>query len=474
MDYAQSLQYLYSFVDWERGIGYGTHAPPRFTLERIAALLRGLGDPHRRFPSVHVAGSKGKGSTAALIESILRAAGLRTGLYTQPHLHTFRERVRIDNTPVSEETFTRLVERVATAAAALEREQPALGKPTTYELATALGFLCFAEAEVDVAVVEVGLGGRLDATNVLTPQVAVITSISLEHTAILGNTLAAIAREKAGIVKDGGVLVHAPGPAAVTEVFQTVCAARRARIIEVDASRCVAVSAPALPPWEYPAQMCKITALGTERTVRLPLRGPHQRLNCGVALAVVEELAAQGVPLSIEAVCAGIEAARWPGRFEQLSAWPPVVADGAHTPDAMRRLRETLAAHYPGRGVHCILGLNRDKDAVSVLEALLPAVKGLIAVKSRHPRAQDPRGIAAAAGGLEIAAERAPVRVAQDVRQAIALGLNEMEPTDVLCATGSLFVAAEAREAFGLAGAVDPPLDPSHESAASGGKGTDA
>lgn len=459
MEYAQALQYLYSFADWERGIGYGADAPPRFTLERIEVLLRSLGDPHRRFASVHVAGSKGKGSTAALIESMLRAAGLRTGLYTQPHLHTFRERVRIDNAPVSPEVFSRLVERVASAAETLVAEHPALGKPTTYELATALGFLHFAEAAVDVAVVEVGLGGRLDATNVLTPRVSVITTISLEHTAILGSTLEAIAREKAGIVKDGGVLVHAPGPAEVTAVFQSVCDERRARINAVNERVCAPVAAPALSAWEYPAQVCKISALGEEREVRLPLRGPHQRLNLSVALAVVEELAAQGAPLDIKAVCAGIEAVRWPGRFEQLSAWPPVIADGAHTPDAMRRLRETLAAHYPGRGVHCILGLNRDKDVGRVLDALLPAVEGLIAVGSRHPRAQDPGVIAAAALDSPHAAGRVPVRVAHSVKQAVLLGLNDMEPTDVLCATGSLFVAAEAREAFGLAAAVDPPLE---------------
>ena len=228
MDYAGSLRYLYSFVDWERGIGYGVDAPPRFTLARINGLLQALGNPHHSFASVHIAGSKGKGSAAAIIESILRANGLRTGLYTQPHLHTFRERVRIDNAPISCETFTDLVARVANAAEDLQRTRPELGSPTTYELATALGFLCFAEAAVDMAVVEVGLGGRLDATNVLKPRVSAITSISMEHTAILGNTLVAIAHEKAGIVKDDGVLVHAPNPGAVLAVFREVCAARRA------------------------------------------------------------------------------------------------------------------------------------------------------------------------------------------------------------------------------------------------------
>ena len=242
MDYAGALQYLYSFVDWERGIGFGVGAPPRFTLDRIGALLRILENPHLRFSSVHIAGSKGKGSTAAIIESILRTAGSRTGLYTQPHLHTFRERVRIDNVPVEPEAFARLVERVAVAVESLNAAQPNLGKPTTYELATALGFLCFAEADVDVAVVEVGLGGRLDATNVLTPLVSVVTSISLEHTAILGDTLAAVAREKAGIIKEGGVLVHAPNPAAVESVFQEVCAERRARLIAAEVNRCELVA----------------------------------------------------------------------------------------------------------------------------------------------------------------------------------------------------------------------------------------
>ena len=511
MDYAGALQYLYSFVDWERGIGFGVGAPPRFTLDRIGALLRILENPHLRFSSVHIAGSKGKGSTAAIVESILRTAGSRTGLYTQPHLHTFRERVRIDNVPVEPEAFARLVERVAVAVESLNAAQPNLGKPTTYELATALGFLCFAEADVDVAVVEVGLGGRLDATNVLTPLVSVVTSISLEHTAILGDTLAAVAREKAGIIKEGGVLVHAPNPAAVESVFQEVCAERRARLIAAEVNRCELVadtmtddsSAPVCsyvrpepvagpsvhgstgsprtdhseetdhsegtghsegtehseecevqstpgnalqsPPWIQPVQVCKIKTLGEVATVRFPLRGRHQRLNLSVVLAVIDELAAQGLPLSIESVREGIEAVRWPGRFEQLSAWPLVIADGAHTQDAMACLRETLVEHYPGRRVLCILGTNKDKDIGLLLDDLLPAIDMLIVAKSRHPRALDPREVTKAVRG------RVPVIQAQSVEQAVSFGLDAMGADDVLCATGSLFVAAEAREAFGLA-----------------------
>ena len=513
MDYAGALQYLYSFVDWERGIGFGVGAPPRFTLDRIGALLRILGNPHLRFSSVHIAGSKGKGSTAAIIESILRTAGSRTGLYTQPHLHTFRERVRIDNVPVEPEVFARLVERVAVAVESLNAAQPSLGKPTTYELATALGFLCFAEADVDVAVVEVGLGGRLDATNVLTPLVSVVTSISLEHTAILGDTLAAVAREKAGIIKEGGVLVHAPNPAAVESVFQEVCAEHRARLIAPETNRCEPVadtltddsSAPVCsyvrpepvagpsvhgstgsprtdhseetdhsegtghseecevqstygnalqsPPWIQPAQVCRVRTLGEVATVRLPLRGRHQRLNLSVVLAVIDELAAQGVPLSIKSVCEGIEAVRWPGRFEQLSAWPLVIADGAHTPDAVACLRETLVEHYPGRRVLCILGTNKDKDIGLLLDDLLPAIDMLIVAKSRHPRALDTREVTKAVRG------RVPVIQVQSVEQAVSIGLDAMGADDVLCATGSLFVAAEAREAFGLADHIDPPLN---------------
>ncbi len=520
MGYAEALRYLYSFIDWERGIGYGADSPPRFTLDRISALLRILDNPHQRFASVHIAGSKGKGSTAAILESVLRAAGLRTGLYTQPHLHTFRERVRIDNRSIGPEMFARVVERIAGAVETFGSLHSNLGKPTTYELATALGFLCFAEAAVDVAVIEVGLGGRLDATNVITPRVSVITSISLEHTAILGDTLTAIAREKAGIVKDGGVLVHAPNSAEVQRVFRETCKDRSARIIAADESRCEAISVTApcgdaagacsgdpsridtrlcidygsgsdlvegpsvhgskgtwraasprtdlptsrdnstapnaaqVPPeWEFPAQVCAITALEEQREVRFPLQGRHQRVNLSVALAVVDELAAQGMPLAVDAVCAGIEAVRWPGRFEQLSARPLVIADGAHTPDSMACLRETLEEHYSGRSIHCILGMNQDKDVDLLLEAILPAINNLIVCRSRHPRAQEPQAIAAAVAG------RAPTVLAESVGQAIAMGMAAMSSEDVLCVTGSLFVVAEAREAFGLAEELDPPLD---------------
>ena len=290
------------------------------------------------------------------------------------------------------------------------------------------------------------------------PQVSVITSISLEHTAILGDTLSAIAKEKAGIVKQDGVLVHAPNPAEVIGVFKEVCAKRGARIIAADESRCEAITmtgscddatgtcagvrphtaygadselvegpsvhgstssprtdclgartdclgartdclgartdclgartdylgdseetafpaaAQALPAWGFPAQVCAVTTLGERREVRFPLRGRHQRLNLSVALAVVDELAAQGMPLSVDATCTGIEAVRWPGRFEQLSARPLVIADGAHTPDAMACLRETLTEHYPGRSIHCVLGTNQDKNSGQLLDALLPVI----------------------------------------------------------------------------------------------------
>ncbi len=501
MGYAEALRYLYSFIDWERGIGYGVDSPPRFTLDRISALLRALDNPHQRFASVHIAGSKGKGSTAAILESVLRAAGLRTGLYTQPHLHTFRERVRIDNRPVGPETFARLVERIAGAVETLASLHPSLGKPTTYELATALGFLCFAEEEVDLAVVEVGLGGRLDATNVITPLVSVITSISLEHTAILGNSLTAIAKEKAGIVKQDGVLVQAPNPADVLDVFSEICKLRGARIIAADDSLCAAITMPdphentagifssgnstsmegksvhtstGSPPtgcedsrerstvakptgepisFAVPVQHCRAAIQGEQRQVRFPLLGRHQRVNLSVALAVVDELAARGMPLAVDAVCAGVEAVRWPGRFEQLSTRPLVVADGAHTPDSIACLRETLAEHYSGRSVHCILGMNQDKDADLLLEAILPAIDNLIVCRSRHPRAQEPQRIAAAVAG------RAPTALAESVSQAIEMGMAAMGSEDVLCVTGSLFVVAEAREAFGLAEELDPPID---------------
>jgi dihydrofolate synthase/folylpolyglutamate synthase len=501
MDYAAALQYLYSFIDWERGIGYGKGAPARFTLGRIEALLRLLDDPHRQFPSVHIAGSKGKGSTAAILESVLRAAGYRTGLYTQPHLHTFRERMRVDNIPVDEGTFARLVERVGEAAAKLDQQGLHLGSPTTYELATALGFLCFKEAEVGIAVVEVGLGGRLDATNVLSPLLSVITSISLEHAAILGNTLEAVAQEKAGIIKDCGTLVHAPNPAAVEQVFQKVCLSRHARIVPADLDRCRMLTAAVEPgvdpgsdspvrarlpdsdsvgeptgsPWTedieeakrvsaqdtgsvtasegIPIQALEISVLGQRRSVRFPLLGSHQRLNLGVALTALDELAAQGLKLELDAIAVGIETVGWPGRFEQLSAHPLVIADGAHTPEAMVHLRETIAEYYPGRRVRCILGVSRDKDAGTLLDALLPGIDGLIVTRSRHPRAQDPQTVA------DLVAGRAPVRVAQSVAHAISQGQDVMKSNEILCATGSLFVAAEAREYFGLAECVDPSLD---------------
>ncbi len=454
MDYAAALRYLYAHADLERGIGYAPGAPPRFTLDRIAALLQHLGNPHQAFASVHIAGSKGKGSTAAMLEAIVRAAGLRTGLYTQPHLHTFRERVCLDGQPLTPEQFVRYTEAVRRAATAMAKATLELGEPTTFELATALGFLAFAEAGVDMAVVEVGLGGRLDATNVLSPRVAVITTIALEHTAILGDTLPAIAREKAGIVKPGGVLVHAPGPPDVVAVFAEVCRARGAVIQVGDPARCLPVSpSPPCSPENW-GQSCRLRLPSGEAVVRLPLLGAHQRLNCSVVLSVVDELVRQGVALPAEAVVKGLSHVRWPGRLELLAASPLVIADGAHTPDAVRVALAALAEHFPGRQLHLVFGTSADKDLPAMVQALLPHAASLTVTRSRHPRASRTERI------LATLPMPYPVAVRADptVHQALLLALARAAPEDIICATGSLFVAAEAREAFGLAGAEDPPV----------------
>ena len=408
------LAWLYSLADQERGVGWNPRASvdEQWKLGRTRALLDLAGAPDRRLRIALVAGTKGKGSTCAMLGSILGAAGVRCGLYTKPHLQSYRERIRVDGQAITPADFAGAVARMRRLVSALPAEA---GEPTTFEVTTALALDYFARRGCELAVVEVGLGGRLDATNATEPFVSVITSISYDHTAILGRTLGAIAAEKAGILR--------PGRRALLAVQRP--AARRAL-----ARACRAVGA-----------ACRVVGpLEAERD--LPLAGTHQRQNAALAIAAAECLAGADGPT----IARGLARLRWPGRFEVVPGPPPIVLDGAHNGASAAALAETLATFAAGRPVALVVGINRDKDARAVLRPLLALADEVWATQTRdNARALD----AATLGRLcrRLGAPGTAVHVEADLTAVLD---RAARPGAVVCVTGSLLLVGQARAALGL------------------------
>ncbi len=388
MRYAAAIEYLLSFADLERAGGIG-RAGDAFDLRRMRALLARLGQPERGRRTVHVAGSKGKGSTAIMTEAILRAHGLRTGLFTSPHLHSYCERVALDGAPIGEQAFADVVAELAPHATAMEAEGM---RPTTFELMTALAFVTFRAANLDAQVIEVGLGGRLDATNVLDEKdVCVIAPIGLEHTDILGDDLRTIAAEKAGIVRAGVPVVMALQPEPAAEAIRAACAGAGAPLHEV-AVECAAQRTKGGEQQEFRLR----TPLATY-ALELPLAGRHQMENAVVAVRAAELLAERaGFALDPAAVRRALAGVRIPGRLEAIGQRPRVLFDAAHTAESARRLAEALRDDLGVKRAVIVIGVSSDKDMAKLARALAPLASTVIATRSTHPRAADPSAIARA------------------------------------------------------------------------------
>jgi dihydrofolate synthase/folylpolyglutamate synthase len=437
LTYEAALGFLYSFVDYA-AIPSDRYSPAHFDLGRMERLMAALGQPQQRYAVVHVAGTKGKGSVAALCASALQAAGYRTGLYTSPHLLDFRERIQLDGGFISRADVAAGVERLQALAA----DHPGI---TTFEWTTALAFDHFARAGVQVAVIEVGLGGRLDATNIVRPQVTVITSISLDHVALLGNTLEAIAGEKGGIIKPGIPVVVAPQPPEARARLEQIAAERAAPLALVGRDwRCRvaarSLAGQALEVWP---------AAEPEARVRLevPLLGEHQAENTATAFAALRTLAGTGLPVPVEAAVAGFARVRWPGRFQVVGEAPPVVLDGAHNADSAQKLVAALADYFPARKARLVFGSSSDKDVAGMLEALLRPgmVTQVFATRANNPRALDAHEAAE-----RVRQYNTPVEPVPEVAQALASARAAAGPGEVVVVTGSLFVVAEAARALGV------------------------
>jgi dihydrofolate synthase / folylpolyglutamate synthase len=443
MDYREAIAYIIDRSGYDRGFVANPFDAETVGLRRTARLLAMLGNPQARYPTLHVAGSKGKGSTAAYLSAIQRAAGRHVGLYTTPHLHTFRERIQIDAAPIPETDFAALTGELAELNRELARERPEWGEATAFEVSTALAFLAFARAGVDVGVIEVGLGGRLDATNVIEPLVSVISSISFDHTNILGNSLAEIAAEKAGIIKPGRPVVSAPQEPEAADTLVRIASERGSPLYLGGRD------------WRVSGDSDRFDLTGplaAYQNLRAGLAGRHQAENAGLAVAAIQVLAAKAIETPEPAIRSGLVDVRWPGRFELVRKQPPVVVDGAHNVDSARRLAETLADRYPNARRTLVLGIARDKDIPGMLRELLPVAGHVIATASHSPRAADPGDIRDAAREIDPSLP-VTVETAASVAEALRRVLAAPDEQDVVCVTGSLYAVAEAREALGLASA---------------------
>ncbi|MFC1899339.1 bifunctional folylpolyglutamate synthase/dihydrofolate synthase [Chloroflexota bacterium] len=433
MDYQQALDFIYNLIDYER-----IHAPrnaANYDLRRMEELLKRLGNPHLKARTIHIAGSKGKGSVAAMVASALTASSYTTGLYTSPHLHVYNERIRIDDKLITNEELITHIEKLKPEVEAINREA-LYGHLTTFEVTTTLGFSYFAEKQVDFQVIEVGLGGRLDATNVVQPEVCVITSISRDHTRVLGNTLTEIATEKAGIIKNNSTVVASPHPAEVNLVIKEVCNARQAKLIQVGKD----VTWQGLA-FDSTHQSLQIKGRLANYELSIPLLGQHQMENSATAVAVLEVLKENGAHISTNSITRGLAQTSWPGRLQVLNRRPLVVADGAHNPDSASKLRKSLEHYFDFDQAILILGVSSDKDISEIISVLAPIFDDVIATHSIHPRAMPTSDVIAAFEKQGIAAI-----ATEDISIALPMALTMTGERSLICITGSLFVTAGAIE----------------------------
>ncbi|MCM8791055.1 MAG: bifunctional folylpolyglutamate synthase/dihydrofolate synthase [Candidatus Omnitrophica bacterium] len=439
MTYSEAVSYLNSLINYEKQNDYNYNTS--FKIKRMARLCALLGDPHRSINSIHVAGTKGKGSTSAMIHSILQNASFNTGLYTSPHLSSFRERIRVGGSLISENDIGRLAEKVKLASRKLD------DKITFFEACTAIAYLYFSEKRVDFAVYEVGLGGRLDATNIIEPLVCAITPISYEHTHILGSTLAAIAAEKAGIIKEGCPCVSAPQEDEALGVIERICREKNSKLILVGRD----IRAKSIES-KNDYEIFSIEGLsGDYDRLISPLIGSHQVVNAAVAIGVIEALRLRGITISADAVRRGIESTCWPGRMEIVGRSPLVIVDGAQNRASARALASAVKNIFKYRKMLLVLGVSKDKDVKGILSELLGIADEVILTKSKIVgRALEPSKIKDL-----IEPSSRDVTLTARVKDAIKEAYSRAGCDDLILVTGSLFVVGEAREALmGDAGCV--------------------
>ena len=450
MTYDSSVQQLYA-------LGHELASTPshKFDLAHVRELLSGLGNPERSFPSVLIAGTNGKGSTAATLASILRAGGYKTGLYSSPHLVTINERIRVNGEAISDVEFAEIHQRVELMAEHLLRQQKLPWHPSFFEMLTAMAFEYFASVAVDIAVLEVGMGGRLDATNVVDPLLSVIADVALDHQKYLGNTIGEIAREKAGIIRANGIVVTLPQHPEANDVIGNAILEKNAR--GVSATKYVPPVSPgafdylagrvtpALGRNRYP-----LSVMGEEIIVDSPLPGRHQYRNIALAITAAEELAAFGFGVTPQQIERGIRETHWPGRFQVVPPSPAtchheVVLDVAHNPAGAWALRAALSENFPDRPLTFVFGAMRDKAIEEMAEILFPIAEQVVVAHVNNPRAAAVDELMQA--GMRTGAQLYP---AKSVPEALEKALELTMPQGVIVVTGSIFLVGEAMSVMGL------------------------
>lgn len=437
MNYHQAEDYLNTFTNYEQIPGI-TYAPSDYSLRHLEELLDRMGNPQSAARTIHIAGTKGKGSVAAMIAQVLSTSGYKTGLYTSPHFHALRERINVDGHLISEAEFAAAMINIKPLVESA-RHDTTSRQLTYFEALTALAFAYFQNKKVDFQVLEVGLGGRLDATNVVAnPKVCIITSISLDHTQILGNSLEQIAGEKAGIIKPGCWVVLSPQPPEAASVITDICREKKAKVVQVDDD----------VTWHKTGgdlhhQSLLVEARTHTYQVDIPLLGDFQLENAATAVAALEILSSEGVAISAANITQGLARVRWPGRFQIVQQHPTVLIDGAHNVASMKRLVANAKAYFPGRRILLVFGTSCDKDIPAIIGELVGLSRQVIVTQSCHSRAAPPSTLVAEFRNRGLEPE-----IRETVGEAVSRALSVAGKTDIVCVTGSLFIVAQALDYF--------------------------
>ncbi|MGD9115948.1 MAG: folylpolyglutamate synthase/dihydrofolate synthase family protein [Dehalococcoidia bacterium] len=431
MDFRQAIDYINGYTDYEK-VGM-PHDPAFYDLRRVDELLSWLGDPQKKAAAVHITGTNGKGSVAVMTAGALTAAGYTSGLYTSPHLHSWRERIRVDGELISEAGLAQMVSELKPHVEAVN-QRARYGELTTFEFLTCLAFTYFGQKKVDFQVLEVGMGGKFDATSVINPLVAVITTIGLDHTDVLGDTVAQIAAEKCGIIKPGSSVVVAPQPPEAYRVIEKTCTERGVELITVGKD----------VKWrplqsDLDGQRFSVAGRRGGYELFLPVLGEHQIVNAATAVAALEVIAEKGFRIPNDKIAEGFKQVEWPGRFQVLRRQPPVIVDGAHNIDAARSLKKALKEYFSFDKAVLVMGASGDKNIAAVIAELAPLFDRVIVTRSRHPRAMAPAPLAA-----EFARHGLKARIADDVPAALSMALDMAGDKDLVCLAGSLFIVGEA------------------------------
>jgi dihydrofolate synthase/folylpolyglutamate synthase len=419
MNYSQSISYLYGLQKF--GIKLGLHT--------IRKLLRTVDQPHKKFQTVHIAGTNGKGSTAAFLASVLTAAGYKTGLYTSPHLSSFTERIKVNNRPISKQDVVRLTEL-------LKNKSRTFSSITYFEVVTAMAFLYFAERKVDIAIVEVGMGGRLDATNVISPLISIITTISKEHEFYLGSSLQQIAREKAGIIKRNSPVITGVTQPSLIRFLQNKCKNDHCELYRL--GKDFSLNLIKSNTYTYNGRALNIEG------INLGLLGDFQVSNASLALAAIELLRSKSYKLGIKHIIKGLKKVDWPARLEVVNRGPLVILDGAHNPDAMNNLHKALVNNFKFKRLILVLGIMEDKNIKKILREIVQAAFLIVLCRPRMERAASTAYLESMLKDLK---ER-NVKAVDDARNATRLALSYAHKNDLICITGSLFTVGEVRGLF--------------------------